>query len=462
MYPGTAGATERKLHSYLPAIEKLPNEILCTIFDYVVQWNEFCYTHNLSRPTYPTADPIPPLPALTLSSVCSRWRSISTTFPILWSRLRLVTDFLELEAFGSKYDAYLATISLFLSRSSMSPLVVALMNLSESQALLPFSILLLLEHTRRWKILICDVRVDLIDDGVRDFGALEALELFPYGIHAAEVGFLRRAPRLTELKTMDPFIIPGNRITSLNVADPIWPMNRILELYPHLTTLKLDSHFRNDGTDLQTSYRVKNLVVHLASDEDHIFRSFKFPALDHLHLLTSVSECWNWPGNSLAAFIARSSCKITELKLTSVALSDIDLIDTLHLLPSLVTLEINDVYARPKILPITSNLIEALHSSTQFTFTSSGIPLVPRLRYLFLDSYGADFDDQALVEMIESRWLPHAASCFNSEGVEIDCLRAVEMKFRRREVDITVYGPLVDMERMGLRVTVTGMNGIRI
>ncbi|KIK55601.1 hypothetical protein GYMLUDRAFT_264107 [Collybiopsis luxurians FD-317 M1] len=462
MYPRTGGATERKLHSYLPAIQNLPNEILCLIFDYAVQWNDFRYTDNLTRPTYPAARSIPHLPALTFSSVCSRWRSTSVTFPILWSRLRIITNSWELEASGSRYDAYVATINLFLSRSSVSPLVIALTNHNQSKASCPPSMLLLLEHTRRWKILICDCRFDLIDDGVRDFGALEALELYPNGFRPTEVSFFQRAPKLTELRMMNPLKIPGNRIASLDVATSNGPMDRILELYPCLTTLKIHSHFGNDTTDPRTSCRVKNLVVRLTSAEDHVFPSFTFPALEQLHLFSSAFEGWKWPGDCFADFITRSSCKITELKLKSVGLSDIDLIRTLYLLSSLVTLEISDIYARPNILPITTNLIQALHSSTRCRYTSSRVPLVPRLRYLFLDSYGADFDDQAFVDMISSRWLPRTASRFTSEGVEIDCLRAVEMKFRKREVDIFMYGPLVDMDRMGLRVAVTGTNGTRI
>ncbi|KIK55589.1 hypothetical protein GYMLUDRAFT_175569, partial [Collybiopsis luxurians FD-317 M1] len=137
----------KQLQSFTSAIRKFPNETLGLIFDYVCEWNEFPYQHNVRRPLIRLIG----MPALSLASTCSRWRSIAVALPSLWSRLKIIIG--PADAAGRAYDAYIASINLFLSRSKIHPLMIDLdfNGLRPDQS--PPSLSLVLEHIQRFKYL---------------------------------------------------------------------------------------------------------------------------------------------------------------------------------------------------------------------------------------------------------------------------------------------------------------------
>ncbi|KAE9404457.1 hypothetical protein BT96DRAFT_813556, partial [Gymnopus androsaceus JB14] len=58
-------------------IRRLPNETILRIFDYACEMNEL------------TSKMLRTMPALAISSICSRWRTLAQSYPDLWSRIRL-------------------------------------------------------------------------------------------------------------------------------------------------------------------------------------------------------------------------------------------------------------------------------------------------------------------------------------------------------------------------------------
>ncbi|KIK61382.1 hypothetical protein GYMLUDRAFT_243560 [Collybiopsis luxurians FD-317 M1] len=453
------------VRSLTSAIRKFPNETLGLIFDYTCEWNDFGY----DGPTSPT---ISCLPALSLSSTCSRWRSVATRLPNLWSRFKMEVTAQELQASGRFYEAYIATIKLFLLRSQTHPLMIDLsFNRNLPMLHIPLSLQLLHEHTQRWMSLRSNYPFPLIDGDYCNFVALETLDLWKCPYPGTKLDRFRKAHKLTQLKMpiIVPFdsSLPWNQITCLDIGTVIGSVGDIIEHLPNLTTLKIISNSSIAIYPPRFSDKVTKLVVtfDLETVVDGIFSFVTFPALNTLHLRCDSAwkaHNWKWPGDVLAAFILRSTCKITTLKIDGVPLSDVELIAALQPLTSLVTLKI--AYSTDVTDPITTNFIHALHTSKQRDLPCSklNVPLIPHLRYLSIACGGNDFDHGEFIAMISSRWLPAARTLVTSEGVEIDCLRSVVMELWVCEVDETVYGPLVEMDRTGLRAVVRGMNGTQI
>ncbi|KAE9388402.1 hypothetical protein BT96DRAFT_436774 [Gymnopus androsaceus JB14] len=146
-------------------------------------------------------------------------------------------------------------------------------------------------------------------------------------------------------------------------------------------------------------------------------------------------------------------------------LSDEELVAALRVMPSLTDLEINDEkLSSDRVSPITSQLISSLRRQCIIPEhvrvpTGSNMHLVPSLRSLCLVFKGMVFDDNVFIETVQSRWLPDSDYAM---AVGVDCLRSVVLKFCHREVDEEVYKPLHDLDKMGMRVVVSGTEGTKI
>jgi len=119
----------------MPAVQELPTEVLCLIFE--LSASELCCA--LPGPS-PSSTPISTdiqspaefcsLPSLkefslhciALSSVCARWRYVAIGLQCLWDRV-----YLNCNAFNANNDDIISTTSEFLSRSSTHPLSLDIM-----------------------------------------------------------------------------------------------------------------------------------------------------------------------------------------------------------------------------------------------------------------------------------------------------------------------------------------------
>ncbi|KAF9063717.1 hypothetical protein BDP27DRAFT_1334745 [Rhodocollybia butyracea] len=125
-------------------------------------------------------------------------------------------------------------------------------------------------------------------------------------------------------------------------------------------------------------------------------------------------------------------------------------------MPDLLHLEIADSY---KVSPITSKLLSSL------THQQSGsISLVPKLQSLSLKNTHGDFDDDDSIGMVESRWFkPGSELSMAMLATGRACIRSVVLDFgSRREVDAEIYKPLRKLDAEGLRVVVSGSNGVQV
>ncbi|KAF9072039.1 hypothetical protein BDP27DRAFT_439606 [Rhodocollybia butyracea] len=118
------------LRSLNSPIRKVPNGILLRIFDYACNKNllqEFPWSKDFkSLPRI--MEPFRHLPAMSISSVCTRWRSVALSSPAIWSRIspKLSSENSRLANVESVLSGFLQTVKLHLRRSEQHPLAVEL------------------------------------------------------------------------------------------------------------------------------------------------------------------------------------------------------------------------------------------------------------------------------------------------------------------------------------------------
>ncbi|KAE9389798.1 hypothetical protein BT96DRAFT_780396, partial [Gymnopus androsaceus JB14] len=110
---------EWNLRSLLAPVRKLPNEVLMSIFNLVSQDNMLREYPQLKDSLLCPGggDGLKIMPALVLSSICSRWRQISLSYSALWSRMTLV---LAVHLTDDTKASLLAMTKLYVDRSCTS------------------------------------------------------------------------------------------------------------------------------------------------------------------------------------------------------------------------------------------------------------------------------------------------------------------------------------------------------
>ncbi|KAE9406565.1 hypothetical protein BT96DRAFT_1014795 [Gymnopus androsaceus JB14] len=115
----------RPLLSPTPILQ-LPNELLMFIFDDVSQDNLLREHPRLKKsPLWQDGeDGLATMPALALSSVCSRWRRILLSESALWSQMSLIlyVDITEESSAVLQSGGFFNIVQLYIERSAVSPL----------------------------------------------------------------------------------------------------------------------------------------------------------------------------------------------------------------------------------------------------------------------------------------------------------------------------------------------------
>ncbi|KAE9404097.1 hypothetical protein BT96DRAFT_438501 [Gymnopus androsaceus JB14] len=423
-----------KILSLNSPIRKLPNEVLALIFDYACEWNvlqEFPWTFDEEAQTKLTLPIITYLPALSLSSTCSRWRSVAKSSPSLWSRLKLEISAKYAEP--GVLDAFIAAVDLFLVCSNQNPLEIDLDIRGESEHR-SLALDLLMQHSQRWKTFSYNgsytIATHLDYHSSQNFSRLESLQIHEAPSVAEDLDIFQETPKLRKLLAGNCLVsqIPWTQVTELEFWIFHDQLDRILDTCPNLVLLELwearEASTISPCIPPKTSKTIDTLRIIVDDSDlpqgllDVTLSSFTFPALNELHIESNSSRKTydrKWPKDLFATFLSRSSCKLTTFVIHGVGLTDADLSSALQLLPSLTTLDISDYEALPKINPITSDFISSLHSSSQNKLARSNSIVIPKLCNLELDVSGIDFS---------SAW-------FHRAGIHIHSLQ--------RQLKSTVY-----------------------
>ncbi|KAE9389892.1 hypothetical protein BT96DRAFT_926267 [Gymnopus androsaceus JB14] len=462
-----------QLQSLMSPCRKVPDEILQHIFDY-------CCHMNLLGHFGPakTRSAITDLPALTLSSVCLRWRRNGLSMPSIWSRISMACQ----RTHEEEDRKFLSTLNIFLDRAQQHPLTITLEAVENSYSQEP-KLTLLFNHMHRWCSFSYRPQSDSFHRlilgrplGSRNFPLLEELDMANMDEEDLSI-FTQAAPKLKKLSALipsDPFQVKNPLFTQLSHLEFYYPfaheIQTLMDSNYHLVSLKTEESvsLRSvSGSEEPPSPTLCRTIDTLTlfheptAWKDHsVLPYLTLPSLKNIHLERNAlrerqvrphirrSDWRNF--DPFMAFLSRSSCSLTTLFIESLALADSKLIDLLTHIPTLLDFSINDSYVLPTQSPITGRFIESLRAT-------SHPPIVPRLHSLKLDVGAITFEDGSVVDMVRSRWIPGRRS---SEQLEprVECLRELTIKFRNRNEIQGVYQPLEDMDRDGMRVVVLWQN----
>ncbi|KAE9384623.1 hypothetical protein BT96DRAFT_1007876 [Gymnopus androsaceus JB14] len=443
-----------------------------------------------------TSKKLETMPTLAISMVCSRWRDLTKAYPILWSRLRIIIPDI------SPNHPRFRLLSHYLVFSQQSLLTIQLEGGVQGD-LQSHHLGVCADINAQadcWHVLsIWEPKVyialKLNSMERQHFPVLETL-VFPNLIFDDPAGLnpFQNAPNLHELSLASLSLanlgersrFPFNQLTTFSINRHPAEMGNLLKISDKMRKLHIrevlpgDSAYYEHCTPPVAAPALKTLSLSLSffpnqnSLAEVAFASLTCPSLSSLFIEARNEYNWPWPRQDILGFVSRSSFLLATLSIQFIPLSDLDLIDLLQSLPSLLHFIINDFKPPLSIAstspgdqesPITSRLVQSLHAFPQMNSVTISSAMVPRLESLSLTfSSSGTFCDRSLVDMISSRWFPAAyadgygvntSKSLESEGGTV-CLRSVVLRFPNREVDEEIYGSLTHLEEAGMRVVVTG------
>lgn len=453
-----------QLQSFGSAFWKLPNETLCIIFESICAEN---LLQDRSWPSDSEKEPITHsslsaityLPALAISAVCTRWRSLALASPNLWSQLTLNICRNSGTRNTVLNDGLRSVLQYYLHRSENVPLMISLQT-TGYKCTCHDILRLLLDHTGRWKTFSYsgDYTLDGLFDFDRPFHILENIALKGDQAELSRWDFIpfAHAPKLLTVVTGGQITdLPHSwkRLISLKILNSLCPQEMsYLQDYPDLIDLNLMNPWNGFGTGITYLAKLESFTFgdSLPGPKENVlsnmFSSMTFPSLKELVIDSENTQPrLIWPPDAFSAFISRSTCILTTLSLRFVWISDQSLIAAFRILPSLVNFSIDDFLDPQRESPITPHFVSCMSAS-------SPTPVLPRLRFLSITAYNVSFDDAAFVDMVSSRWLPGSSAA----AIGIDCLRSLVLHLPTREVDEEIYRRFENLDSMGMQVVVTG------
>ncbi|KAL0571919.1 hypothetical protein V5O48_010039 [Marasmius crinis-equi] len=267
----------------------------------------------------------------------------------------------------------------------------------------------------------------------------------------------------------------GKRLETITY-DSVPNMTHINEYYRSIHTVlgeDCPSPIECSATRLRIDVWNSRGIYGLVSD---ILRSLTLPRLTRLVVSGGCNMdkgfVGRWPGNVLDTFFARSECTLTSLRLVGMPLTPDELAAFLRHTPLLTQLYIAELLAKGymDLTPFDTigNLVKTVDKSliTELTIRPSSDgrsagsseerrPFLPKLESLKLYVHSHFDTDSEFVDMVESRWYePYCRP--DKWSPHVVPLREVTLSVLDRELDVSIYGPLVMLERKGMRLTVMG------
>ncbi|KIK57018.1 hypothetical protein GYMLUDRAFT_263378 [Collybiopsis luxurians FD-317 M1] len=476
-------AYTQQLSSLLSPIRRLPGEILLYIFAFCCEKNDLRY-HQ-------------PGNALILSSVCTLWRELTVSYPMLWSNFSVQLR----PCYEDEKDSDMADelqlnvlVSLYLQRSDQQPLALDIDLDDYLDSEVPnrqhSALQSIIGQSRRWKYLV-HRGIAFGEQGNTGFWAMELplLESVTLagddGRELPELG-RRLAPKIKQLslltltfdeRDIERFSGPWSLLTNLefNVDGVYWSLWKMLTYCPNIRHLTVWS--TDDSLDADPEQSDSILVLPLCSlliliegvpetQKDPLgclLASLTLPRLTKL-----VLQWKNVPSaavhtkqfKAIIDFLDRSKCLLTSLTLSGPCLTDKELVTILSRLPSLQELCVEDPLSTHSLnhpmTPISKSFIQSLHAWDRDGIYNLVDPVLPELHSLILKVKGCDFDPFSFVDAVASRWLPHESRTQN----DLVCLRSVELHLPG-VVDAEPYQALLPFEAAGMQVVVKcpGQNG---
>ncbi|KDQ51309.1 hypothetical protein JAAARDRAFT_62529 [Jaapia argillacea MUCL 33604] len=423
---------DRQIHGYhsLEApIRRLPPEILGRIFVFCLPKQSIGRATRVksSRFVVPYSNGAP----LVFCQICHSWRVIALSTPVLWTSLSLtIRRPYPLNRAVSDRSSYKLLLQTWLSRAGSSqPLSVRLVaevsELSESSPSVMGVLDSLISYSRQWQ----HISIHLPPTSIKQLfhlpkGSTPLLESFHIqpvdewteSRHfISRISFLRSSPRLRGLEFSPPISeprlrsLPWSRLTRIAILDA--PGVRltaddcihILLSCPNVIhcTLTLSQWPRTDPLGVIPSpfNKLETLRVVSSVPLTHLIESLQTPKLRVLEIqIPDTLDRGHFVGWRFDEFVARSSCQIRKLSLSTPHMLEEDFLACLRCIPSLLSLEVVN-----RAIPVITD--GSLKHLTRESPTDATCPL-PSLTKFVVRGQPA-FTARALSHMVHSRWQKH-------------------------------------------------------
>jgi hypothetical protein len=375
---------------------------------------------------------------IVLGQVCSYWRSVVST-PKLWSSLSLYINRGNVQS-----STWLLNIAL--CKSAACPLTIYLTITSgvggRGDVNSCFDVIF--NHSRRWK----SVCFDLPSRMLRKLSAvkhalpmIEALDMWDdpddpgVVLDAFEV-----APRLRSLRTdMSPrcLKVPGEQLeyfdgSGLGQRDCLEWLHRCSNLIDCSVTICGDVGLPSSVVMARLPRLVK-LKIMWESEADlfapgDLFNGLVTSALSALCIQYEYAGLTGWPQLPFVSFLSRSACALRKLHLTDIPITDVQLIECLCILPSLVELIIDYDGIDSMLHPVTDMLFQRLIYRPP---NLRSLPLLsPQLQAITFEGHFM-VDGQTFGDMVASRWRIHGDMGVDDSIFEIARLKSVTWRYNR-------------------------------
>ncbi|KAJ6556850.1 hypothetical protein DFH09DRAFT_1489404 [Mycena vulgaris] len=413
--------------SVFAPVRRLPTEILAEILSACAPEPILFFGSSPGEPPTNNFERLAQMHLVTLSQVCSSWRTSVMGPPSLWATID--GDLSWREGSPAAFSAKITHLmSLSLQRSGNYPLTIHLRARGESAG--P-ALKLLAQHSARWRAVdfhLLPPAFGFLSLAKGNLPLLECLEIG--GHHLNRVDIFEAAPKLREVAMTDsgPCYpqIPWNQLRyftfeywddACDINDALRTLLRCSsDCYSKLYHLNVTDYalpisdlvpVRSDVSSLQLTMLDDSGAQHSRQALGAILTTLTLPNLRALYLgPASGGAPLHWPRDDFARFAAQSTFRytLTELHLYyELVITHDDLVECLLETPALLHLYIADVLSQvpggANHLLITDRLLQ------QLTWTSDPACLVPNLNSVSFASF-LTFDDHVLLAFVNSRLTP--------------------------------------------------------
>uniref|UniRef100_A0A0W0G6Q0 F-box domain-containing protein n=1 Tax=Moniliophthora roreri TaxID=221103 RepID=A0A0W0G6Q0_MONRR len=212
----------------------------------------------------------------------------------------------------------------------------------------------------------------------------------------------------------------------------VCPNLRSLSLYPEFARNDLAVPWQQiESTELTFFYDRDALTfLSLCHDLKQCLTLPQLPSPDVMALIPGADDLFDdmlsWDNELVECFLHRSSCFISSLSLRHIPISDQQTLHLLRLLPSLITLYIEESCVPDYEQGRTTNRIITRRflretSVTELSVFNDAQTLLSRLNRLSMIIHGGpSLDQDALLDALTSRWQP-------APQTRVDCLQSVSI-----------------------------------
>ncbi|KAK7036454.1 hypothetical protein VNI00_011651 [Paramarasmius palmivorus] len=408
--------------------------------------------------------------ALTLSQVCSKWRSLAFSLPELWTRLEFKFEHDMLEKTARNFHSF-ATFCL--EKSADRALTISLSTPLNSAFTFHHPVLQdVLRHSHRWQSIHFDMGADTFHLP-QSMPMLESLYVYIYSPTNDYGDHIISSPRLHNLQVERleggglETRLDLSSLTSLILLNSHCSISTLLSVLAKCLTLS-SLHFREwledfTGASPDTLVHATSPLRFMSLEEmwssNELLTNITLPDIAALCIQCDYGDPILFPTSAFTTFMARSRCTLTSLQIEGFILALDSLLEILLMIPSLEKFGFQDLLLHSEPQHCSLNLQNFFQ---QMTFPTRGqdadIPrpkdqiLLPNLIHLDIAIVGLKFSNAWLRTMVLSRCKKDEWAA--PEGVRLKQLQSFHLSCSADHCDASTLHSLECLEHDGIDVNI--------